>query len=113
MFWKRVVFHFILWTAIACDIPMYCSFVAHQRYELQTYAFHKLESGYMFIAYSVVVSDWLAVLRDINEDSEVAYICKWWSLLFANLVVITICLCNFIECFKQTEIVAFTNGPHL
>ena len=49
----------------------------------------------MFVAYSVVVSDWLAVLRDINEDSETTYICKWWALFASNLVVITICVSNF------------------
>ena len=110
-FWKRVVFHLLLLLAIVSDIPMYASFIQIERYELKTYAFHKLESGFMFIAYSVVVSDWLAVLRDINEDSEHAYICKWWALVLSNVAVITICLWNFIECFKQSGIVDFTQGP--
>ena len=110
-FVKRLIFHLLLWLAIASDIPMYSSFVVTNSYQMITYGFHKLESGWMFVAYSVVVSDWLAVLRDINEDSNTAYTFKWWALFVSNVVVIAICLSNFLECLFQSDFGTFTAGP--
>jgi hypothetical protein len=100
LFIKRLIFHCLLMLTIICDTPMYISFVTRHRYELETYAFHKLESAWLFMAFSVVVSDWLAVLYEIKEDTESWYFFKRLALIICNLMVTAISLANFGDCLK-------------
>lgn len=108
---KRVLLHVLLIAAVAVDLPMYTSFLAKGGYEQATYAFHKLETAFMFGAYSIIVSEWCDTLYEIQEDAKMPFLFKKGTLLCGNVIVIIIGLLNFIWCLASRSLDDYVNTP--
>lgn len=110
-FRKKLLLHALLLLATAVDIPMYVSFVVVDEYSVVTYAFHKLECAFIFTAYSITITDWSAVLYEINEDSHVPFLLKRGIVWTITIAVIVIALLNFIYCLAMDDLETYTETP--
>lgn len=108
---KRVLLHVLLIAAVAVDLPMYTSFLAKGGYEQTTYSFHKLETAFMFGAYSIIVSEWCDTLYEIQEDTKMPFLFKKGTLIFGNIIVIVIGLLNFIWCLAARSLDDYISTP--
>ena len=89
---------------------MYIEFVLYQDYTLLTYSFHKLETAFIFAAFSISVNDWTSMLYDINEYSLYPFIIRKFSLVVINIIYSCISITNFIFCFTFSDFSSYTNS---
>jgi hypothetical protein len=110
-FRKKLLLHVLLFMATATDLPMYVSFIVVGEYSVGTYAFHKWECAYIFTAYSITITDWSAVLYEINEDSHTPFLLKRGIVWFVTISVIAIALLNFVFCLAMNNLNTYTQTP--
>ena len=108
---KKLLLHVLLLLGTAVDLPMYVSFIVTGDYEVATYAFHKLEVAFIFTAYSMTITDWSAVLYEINEDSHVPFLLKRGIVWTIALAVVIIAILNFIYCLAMNNLTTYTETP--
>lgn len=106
-FRKQFLFHIFLLLASVCDIPMYVSFIMYHNYGVITYGFHKLESAFLLLAFSITISDWSKVLFDIREENMLPFAFRKVSLVAINVVSIVISLVDFISIIVYDDNDAF------
>lgn len=90
LFNKRLLFHTLLLLTVVVDIPMYCSFILYDRYILSTYLFHKTSAMWIYLAYSIVVRDWIDVLYEIKEDNEPVHQYKSYFITSSAIGVVLV-----------------------
>ena len=107
---KKHAAYFLLLIANVCDLPMYASFFIDGDYVLGTYSFHKLEAAAVFGAFSLVISDWSAVLFEIREDSFAPFIFRSISLIAINILLSSISFINFIYCYSIDSLSSYADS---
>lgn len=111
-FKKKIFFHILLLLAALVDIPMYISFVIYNDYTLILYSFHRFESALVFSAFSITISDWGALLLDIQEfKSSYLFLLRKASLLVINIVYFLISALNFAFCYSLSDFDTYLNSP--
>jgi hypothetical protein len=108
---KRILFHLLLASAVAVDIPMYVSFVVLGDYSVVTYSFHKFESALLFMAYSVTIFDWTAVLRDIGEIELRPLFFRRNFLIGVNVLMVVMSTINFVVMHALKDLDSYLNSP--
>ena len=112
LFNKRVLFHSLLLLTVGVDPPMYSTFLEFGAYVLKAYLIHKTSCMWIYLAYSIVVSDWIDVLFDIKEDDEHAYKAKRLVVILGALSVVAVSITNV--CMGATydhDIEAYAHSP--
>jgi hypothetical protein len=108
---KRILFHILLIAATASDLPMYCTFILENEYNLTSYSFHKLETLFLFSALTITISDWSNVLFDLKEYQRLPFLLRSWTLLSINLVYSAIALVNFLFCYVAKDLEVYLDSP--
>jgi hypothetical protein len=54
-FKKKVIFHTLITLSVISDIPMYVGFIVVEDYVQGLYGLHKLQSAFLFAAYSITI----------------------------------------------------------
>ena len=109
-FYKKLLFHIFLILASAVDIPMYVEFIVAKDYTLTSYSFHKFSSAFLFAAFSITISDWGAVLYDIQEYDLYPFLFRKATLVSINILYALISVCNFIFCYTLDDFDSYTNS---
>jgi hypothetical protein len=107
---KKFVFHLLLLFATLVDLPMYGEFVHEQKYTLTSYSFHKFSSSFLFAAFSLTISDWAAVLYDINEYEFYPFLLRKATLVCINFLYALISIINFVFCYTLNDFDSYTNS---
>ena len=94
LFNKKVVFHTLLLLSVTVDLPMYCTFLMNHEYVLSTYLSHKTSQMWIYLAYCIIVRDWIDVLYDIKEDTKQTYLAKHYLITFSSSTVILVTIVN-------------------
>ena len=89
---------------------MYIEFVLDHKYTLTSYSFHKFSSAFLFGAFSITISDWAAVLYDINEYELQPFLVRKATLIGINALYTLVSLINFIFCFTLNDFDSYTNS---
>lgn len=110
-FKKKFIFHLLLILTSISDIPLYIGFITTGEYTLVTYSFHKFASTFLFAALSVTISDWAAVLHDIQEYQLHSFLFRRATLISINVIYASISLVNFIFCYSLSDLESYTNSP--
>ncbi len=109
---KRCIFHVLLLLSVASDIPMYSSFIVTGLYEPETYAFHKLQSMFLFIAFSMTIFDWSQLLYRIDEIGSSYFFLRKSVLFGINAVVVLSSLLSFSILIENgNNLTTFTDSP--
>lgn len=93
------MFHLFLLFASACDLPYYYGLAINGEFSIIPYSFHRFESALLFAAFSITISDWGAVLYDINEFKLSAFLLRRATLVSINAVYMLISFANFVVCY--------------
>lgn len=109
-FKKKLAFHLFLLFATVVDIPLYVAFITEHEYTLTTYSFHKFSSAFLFAAFSITLSDWSAVLYDINEYELRPFLLRKATLVGINVIYTLVSLTNFIFCYTLSDFDSYTNS---
>jgi hypothetical protein len=109
-FYKKLAFHICLLLATGVDIPLYITFISQHKYTLTTYSFHKFSSALLFSAFSITISDWSAVLYDINEYELQPFLLRKATLVVINVLYALVSITNFIVCYTLDNFDSYTNS---
>ena len=109
-FYKKLAFHILLFLATVVDIPLYITFITEQKYTLTSYSFHKFSSAFLFAAFSITISDWSAVLYDINEYELQPFLFRKATLVAINAMYTLVSLTNFIFCYTLKDFDSYTSS---
>jgi hypothetical protein len=96
--------------ATLVDIPLYITFISQHEYTLTTYSFHKFSSAFLFAAFSLTISDWSAVLHDINEYELQPFLLRKATLVGINVLYALVSLANFIFCYTLDNFDSYTSS---
>jgi hypothetical protein len=107
---KKLFVHILLLFTILVDLPMYIGFIIVGRYNEYAYAFHKFEAALLFMAYSVTIADWSALLYDIREDSFANFVLRRNTLIVINVLYTAISIANFVVCCVMGDLPTFTSS---
>lgn len=108
---KRIVLQLLLVVSVACDLPMYVSFVATGDYTIVSYSFHKFNSALLFAAYSMTIYDWSAVLYDIKEIDHRPLFFRRNSLIAITVLMFISSAVNFVYMYTTSGVDSYINSP--
>jgi len=108
---KKMFFHGLLACSVCVDFPTYVSFIVAGDYQAQTYAFHRTQGMFLFVAFSMTIRDWSLFLIDIDEMEPLAWVVRRGWLFTINLLMTVISLWSCIELLVSNNLDNFVDSP--
>jgi hypothetical protein len=108
---KKLGFHALLAMSVIVDVPCYVSFLVHNGYQARTYAFHRLQGMFIFMAFSMTIHDWSIFLLNIDELQPIYLFMRTGWLIAINLGYMGVSMWSCIQLLVDGNLSGFANSP--